>query len=385
MRETGSKPVTPEEFRRQFPALRDTTHLASCSQGAISEHVTAALSELAYSLRHRGAPWDLWMAEAEAARTAFAALIGADPTEIALVPSASAGAFQAVGALDPARRPVLVSPRAEFPSVGQVFHAQQPFGARVRWVDDEAMRRHGVVEAYRAQIDETTALVSIPFALYSNGSLQPVDEIAKLAREAGARVFVDAYQAAGVLPVDAREIDCDYLVTGSLKYLLGLPGVAFLFARAGVPDERPPHLTGWFGRVDPFDFDATRLDFPAEARRFESGTPAVPSLYAARAGLETLATLDQAEVAAHVSDLVQTATARLTAAGEELSPPLPGARPGPQVAIVDDDPEGLARFLAGRRIVTSPRGRILRLSWHYYNNHDDIDAVVAALAEARNR
>lgn len=377
--------MTPEEFRLRFPVLRNTTHLASCSQGAISEHVTAALAELTYSLRDRGAPWDLWMAEAEAARAAFAALVGADPTEIALVPSASAGAFQAVGAIDPARRPVLVSPRSEFPSVGQVFHAQQPFGAIVRWVDDETMRRHGVIEAYRAEIDESTALVSIPFALYSNGSVQPVNEIAKLAREAGARVFVDAYQAAGVLPLDVREIDCDYLVTGALKYLLGLAGVAFLFARAGVPDERPPHLTGWFGRVDPFDFDATRLDFPAEARRFESGTPAVPSLYAARAGLETLAGLDPATVAAHVADLAQTTTDRLLDAGEELSGPLPDACPGPQVAIVDDDPEGLAAFLAQRRIITSPRGRILRLSWHYYNTHDDVDAVVTALAEARRK
>lgn len=376
---------SPEDFRRQFPILRDTTHLASCSQGAISEHVSAAMAELAFSLREHGAPWGMWMAEAERTRERFAALIGAGPDEVALVPSASAGAFQAAGALDYTRRPVIVSARSEFPSVGQVFHAQRALGAEVRWVDDESMRRNGVIEAYRSQIDESTSLVSVPLALYSNGALQPVNEIAKAARDAGARVFVDAYQATGVMPVDVSRIDCDYLVSGALKYLLGLPGVAFLYARANVLDERPPHMTGWFGRVDPFDFDPARLDFPAEARRFEAGTPAVPSIYAARAGLETILTLDLTAVAAHVNDLVEATTRRLRDAGERLSPPMPDARPGPQVGVLDEDPERLAAFLAGRRIVASPRGRILRLSWHYYNTRDDVDAVVSALADYRDR
>lgn len=375
--------MTPEVFRQRFPVLRDTAYLASCSQGAISEHVMAALAEMSYSLRAHGAPWNEWMGEADAVRAAFAALIGAGQAEIALVPSASAGAFQAASAIDFARRAVIVSPRSEFPSVGQVFHAQRILGARVRWVDEDSMGRQGVVDAYRAQIDESVGLVSIPLALYSNGSVQPVNEVAKLAHEAGARVFVDAYQAAGVLPVDVREIDCDYLVTGALKYLLGLPGVAFLYARSGVPDERPPHMTGWFGRVDPFDFDAARLDFPADARRFEAGTPAVPALYAARAGLETLAALDPVAVAGHVARLVEAATRRLLDAGEQLAPPLPGARPGPQVAVVDDDPETLAAFLERHRVIASPRGRILRLSWHYYNTEDDLDTVVDALARYR--
>jgi len=377
--------VDPLRFRAQFPSLADTTHLASCSQGAIAASVTAALAEMAYLVRDQGAPWGSWMTEVELLRAAAASFINASASEVALVPSASHGAFQVANAVDFANSGVIVSMADEFPSIGQVLHAQLPGDRQMRWVSREAMSTLGVVEAYRAQIDGATRLVSVPLALYTNGSLQPVDEIAKYARAVGARVLVDAYQATGVVPVDVAQIDCDYLITGTLKYLLGLPGIALVFARSGVADQRPPRLTGWFGRVNPFDFDPAKLDFPGEARRFESGTPAIPSVYAARAGIKVLGEVDPVTRWTHVEGLVAEASARLTKAGEKLSLPAPDARPGPQVAVLDPEPEALAAFLAGRRIVTSPRGSILRVAFHYYNTIDDIDRVCTAIAEYRSR
>jgi selenocysteine lyase/cysteine desulfurase len=110
-------------------------------------------------------------------------------------------------------------------------------------------------------------------------------------------VFVDAYQAVGVLPVRVADLDCDYLV--------GVPSLAFLYCRGGLADDLPPELTGWFGRVDPFSFDPRTLDFADSARRFETGTPAVPSAYVAVAGLTTLreAGVDAAAIERHVNAL----------------------------------------------------------------------------------
>ena len=377
--------MDPRRFRAQFPSLADTTHLASCSQGAIATSVTAALAEMAYLVRDQGAPWGAWVAEVERLRGAAARFLNASADEIALVPSASHGAFQVANAVDFADGGVIVSMEAEFPSVGQVLHAQRRADGEIRWVSQGAMRTLGVVEAYRAQIDDATRLVSIPLALYTNGSLQPVNEIAKHARAAGARVLVDAYQAAGVVPIDVAEIDCDYLVTGTLKYLLGLAGIAVLFARSGVADQRPPRMTDRFGRDEPREFDPVSLDVPTEARRFESGTPAIPTVYAVRAGIDVLGQVDPIVRWTHVESLVAETSARLTEAGETLSLPAPDARPGPQVAVADPDPEALAEFLATRRIVTSPRGSILRIAFHYYNNTGDIDRVCAAIAEYRRQ
>lgn len=373
--------LTSGQFRDCFPGLTDTVHLASCSQGALSGELLAALADMTSTMRVQGAPWGAWMDEVEQARRRFAALINADPDEVAVVACASEGAFQIASTTDWARRSRIVTTDMEFPSVGHVWLAQQSRGAQVVHVPE---RDAGVdVEEVLAAIDERTALVSLPFASYRNGARMPVREAVARAHEVGARVFVDAYQAAGVLPIDVRELGCDYLVSGALKYLLGLPGVAFLYARAGLPDDLAPQLTGWFGRVDPFRFDPRNLDHPVQARRFETGTQAIPSVYAANAGMRLLSRVDLHEVERHVGELATLTTKRLLEGGEQVWAP-PGAdRPGPQVALVDAEPDRLAAFLADRRIATAPRGTVLRLSFHYYNNESDVDAICGAVAEYR--
>jgi selenocysteine lyase/cysteine desulfurase len=364
-------------FRAQFPALADTVHLASCSQGAASTRMISALQEYQWSLRSFGAAWDRWMRKVDEAREAFAGLIGATPEEVAIVGCASEGAYQVASTLDWGRRNGIVTTDMEFPSVAHVWLAQRGRGARVRHVPGH----DGIVpaEEYVAAIDETTGLVSVPLVSYRNGLRLPVAEVIEAAHAAGARVFVDAYQAAGIVPVDVGALGCDYLVAGALKYLLGVPGIAFLYVRGGLTDDLEPQLTGWFGRTDPYSFDPRSIDFPAGARRFETGTPAIPSAYAAVAGLETLATADPEAVDAHVRGLVDLAHDRLTELGRTLWSPADPALRGPQVALVDDDPDTLAARLAERRIVTSPRGRLLRLSFHYYNDASDVDAVIDAL------
>lgn len=372
-----------EQFRERFPILSDTVHLASCSQGAASHDLSNALFDFQRSMRDEGAPWERWMGQVERARQMFARLIGATDAEVAVIPCASNGAFQAASTQDWSQRPRIITTDMEFPSIAHVWLAQQSRGAKVHVVEN----RDGVVDAddYLAQIDERTKIVSVPLVSYRNGVRLPVKQVIEAAREAGARTFIDAYQATGVQPVDVRELGCDFLVTGSLKYLLGIPGIAFLYVRQEVRDEVEPQLTGWFGRVDPYAFDPHTLDFPAAARRFETGTPSIPAAYGAVAGLTTLDRVDLTVVEEHIRSLVNLLSDRLAEAGERLwSPAQPELR-GPQVALVDDDPNALAAWLAARRIVTSPRGHVVRLSFHYYNSGDDIEAFCAALAEYRRR
>lgn len=372
-----------EAFRRQFPSLADTVHLASCSQGAASLRLIAALEEFQWSLRSHGAPWDRWMAEVDSARRLFAELIGATPDEVAIVSCASEGAYQVASTIDWHRRPVIVSADLEFPSIAHVWLAQRRRDARVRFVsgDDSAT----AAEDYGTLIDHDTGLVSVPLVSYRGGHRFPVRDIAKAAHAAGARVFVDAYQAAGVLPVNVRDLDCDYLVAGALKYLLGVPGLAFLYSRGGLADDLPPELTGWFGRANPFSFDPRTLDFADSARRFETGTPAIPSAYGAVAGMTTLreAGADAAAIERHVMSLAASCANALADADEQVVSPADPALRGPQVAIVDDDPAALSAFLAARRIVTAPRGDLLRLSFHYYNNEEDVLTICEAIREYR--
>jgi selenocysteine lyase/cysteine desulfurase len=240
------------------------------------------------------------------------------------------------------------------------------------------------VEAWDNVIDESTALVSAPLVSYHDGARPPLAEITALAHQCGARMFVDAYQGAGVVPIDVKAMDCDYLVAGSLKYMLGLAGIAFLYVKDGVDSERDPELTGWFGRINPFAFDPELVDYPKDARRFEGGTPAIPAAYAAVAGLGLLEQVDQVAGFAHVMRLADKLAAGAVAAGFKVSRSENSERHGPQVAVFDDDPTMLGGWLHERRIMTAPRGELLRMSLHYYNSDADIDTAIKALTEYRS-
>lgn len=379
--EGSAEGLSQAAFRGFFPALSDYTHAASCSQGAMSVQVLAALNEYTCSLRAKGAAWDVWMGQVELARTRFAELVGATPGQIAVMPCASEAAFQVASSLAWDERPGLVTTDAEFPSIAHVWLAQRANGAEVRFAQGTGAVQVG---DYARHITDRTRLVSVPAVAFRNGARLPAAEIAAMAREHGARVFVDAYQAAGVMPVDVSDLGCDYLVAGALKYLLGIPGAAFLYVREGIGHDRDPQLTGWFGRVEPFSFDPQTLDFPPQARRFETGTPAIPAFYAASASLQLLSSVSMRESFAHVAALTAELSARLADAGETLASPQNADLRGPQVAVRDDDADRLAAWLAERRgIIAAPRGGLLRISFHYYNDMSDVDAIEHALREYR--
>ena len=373
--------MNPAEFRKQFRGLESLVHLASCSQGALSHRTVAALDEYQQTIADRGAAWDAWMLQVARARELFAASIGADVDDVAVVPSASEGAYQVASTQAWQERPVVITTDMEFPSVAHVWLAQQRHGAKVEHVADREWQVE--TEDYATLIGPETGLVSVPLISYRNGLRLPVAEIASLAHQSGARVFVDAYQGFGVEPVHVADLDCDYLVTGCLKYALGLPGLAFLYVRPGLVDHRSPTLTGWFGRVDPFGFDPRSIDHPTHARRFEIGTPSVPSAYAAVAGLSLLAELDPREVRRHVAGLTRHLREELVAMGETVCSPETDERRGPQIAVRDAAPGRLDAFLRDRHISGSPRGDVIRLSFHHYNTESDVEALLRALRDYR--
>lgn len=369
-------------FREHFPICQDSVHLCSCSEGALSDRVMVAMSEFMTSWRVDAAPWETWIEEVDRARQQFARLIHAEASDVAVVSCASEGAFHvAWDQYFTEQRPVIVTTDLEFPSVAHVWLAAQNRGAKVQFV----AHHNGTVETaqYLQAITSHTALVSVPLVSYANGFRFPVKEVAQLAHENGARVFVDAYQGAGVIPIDVNTLNCDYLVSGALKYLLGAPGIAFLWVRPGMQRGTDPALTGWFARTNPFDFNPQVLDYPTDARRFQTGTPAIPAAYAATAGMSLLNEIDPDTVFHHVETLAGQLQEMVVELGYRLySPSIPSQR-GPQVSVLVEDAEDLAIFLKARRIFVSPRGNAIRMSLHLYNNQDDLEQAIHALAEYR--
>lgn len=197
--------------------------------------------------------------------------------------------------------------------------------------------------------------------------------------DAGALFFVDAYQSLGTCPVDVGAQGIDILVSGNLKYLLGIPGVAFLYVRQEIAEWLNPAVTGWFGQQDPFAFDARRLQYAEGARRFDTGTPPVCAAFAARAGLEIINEVGVQAIGQRLDHLSDFAVRRahkreLTYVGpEDIS------EKSPITALRVPDPQGMETALRREDIIASARGDVLRLAPHFFTTEEDIDHALHTL------
>jgi selenocysteine lyase/cysteine desulfurase len=270
----------------------------------------------------------------------------------------------------------------EFPTIGQIWHAQEARGARVVHVQEAA---DGTIpsEHFAAAIDDDTLLVSITHVCYRHGAMNDVRAVVELAHERGAYVLLDAFQTVGSLPVDVKELGVDFLGAGVLKYLLGSAGLGFVYCRRDLVDKVRPTATGWFADEDIFAMDHTDYSPARTAARFQSGTPPVPAIYAGIAGIELMQEIGIAETRAHVNELNDHLIAGLDELNAKLVTPRAPDRRGALVCVKSTDARALVAALDHDAIVTSERDSNLRISAHAYNTVADVDAVLAALQ--RNR
>ncbi len=206
-----------------------------------------------------------------------------------------------------------------------------------------------------------------------------MEALARLAHEHGALCLIDAYQSTGQVPVNARQLEIDILVTGSLKWLLGGAGLAYVYVRESVLESLSPTVVGWFGVEDQFGMKVQPLRLREDARRFELGTPAVPTLYTARAGLELIEEVGVERIRRRVASLAEDLRARIAAAGLRVRGPSERERRSGIVMVEDaESAETVGRLMAAGVIADHRRGA-LRLSPHFYNTTGDCEKAVRAL------
>ena len=372
-------------IRGEFPIFEHTTYLNSCSQGALSHRVRRAYEEYLDGWDERGAEWEHWVERAETARSAFAALLGARNDEIAVTTSVSQGVSGIVSALPLGRgdRPRIVISEYEFPTVGQIAHAQERRGAEVVHVvpDEDGSIP---VERFAEAIDERTALVCCTTVSYRTGNRQDVAAIARLAHEHGALCLADSYQAVGAVDLDVHELGADFLTGGTVKYLLASAGLGFLYVRGELLPGLLPTQTGWFADEDIFQMDISDYSPAADARRFDAGTPPVPNIYAGVAGMSLVQEAGVDAIEAHVARLTGRLIDGLDELGGRVVTPREPARRGPLVCVRSTDVSRLVAELAAERIVVSERDANLRIALHLYNVEEDVDRVLAALRDRRH-
>ncbi len=366
-------------WREEFPTFRRCCYLNSCSLGPLSRASRARVGRLLDEWEERGAAnwYDRWWAMLDELRRRYAALIGGRPDEVALHPSISSIAGVVSGVLDLARRPRVVTTTLDFPTV---THQWRAAGADVVLLESP----DGVsvpLDAFAAAIDDRTALVATSHVYFTSGAIQDVAAIAEMARRRGALTMIDGYHATGQLPVDAPALGVDFYGSGGLKWLLGGAGTCFLWANRETAHALVPRVTGWFADRDQFRFDPTRLALHDDARRFETGTPALLPVAAQLGGLDVIEAAGvhaiRAVTSALAEDLIEQARER------GLHPKV-ADRPLRRTGIVmlpSADPARDVARLAERGFVVDARPGHVRVSPYFYNVADDHRALLEALLD----
>jgi kynureninase len=369
---------TPAEvfaFRKQFPIFQNKIHLANNSKGALSQAVIRAHEEYLESWKTGGAPWHAWVGKQEKLRASFAEMIGAKVHEVAVCPSVSVALYSIASCLDWRARPAMVFDDFSFPSVTYMWHAQARRGAEIRRVHPDG---NGEIlpDAFDAVLDERVRLVSVAHVCYKNGHRLDLPAIARKAHNAGAWLVVDDYQSSGSRPLDVRQTEIDILATGTVKFMLGSPGVALLYVREELLPELHPTLTGWFGQKNPEDFQIDRNIEAPDATRFQNGTPAIPAIYDSLAGIEQIKEVGLNTIAPWIDQLTAFLMDRLQEEGFVPATPIDPRKRGPQVAIRSHDMDAAVAELGRRNICVTSRDGNIRIAFHYYNTPEDIEVLI---------
>src|SRR3954464_4965722 len=364
------------EYRDRFPILGDCTYLINHSLAAMPAKAEDNLLEYARMWRERGIrSWgEGWWEMPVTVGDQIGRIIGAPPGSTVMHQNVTVAEMVVLSCFrNPGRRNRIVYEEANFPSVRYLYQAQ-PELEIVAVEDDEA-----IVEA----IDERTLLVPISHVLFKNGAIQDVEPIVRRAHEVGAYVVLDCYQSAGVVPLDVTALGVDFAVGGSVKWLCGGPGAGWLYGRPDLADRLEPTFVGWQGHARPFAFEP-ELEYADGARRFLTGTPNVPALYAATAGYDVIEAVGVDRIRERSLHLTQLLIDLLDERGLELGSPREPERRGGTVTVSTPDHAACHAELGERGIVCDfrpdPAGGI-RLGPHFFNTEDEVRHAASELAD----
>jgi kynureninase len=367
-----------DAIRAEFPILGRKTYLNSCSLGALSKRSEAHLREFTERWHEMGASawYSHWLGTVEELRARVAVFLGATPRELALLPSASTALAAVTESVRTDGRNRVVCTDLDFPTLAYQWAVKPEFELEiVRSPDGLRIDPAQLADA----VDERTLFLATSHVYFTTGYAHDLSVLAEIARTAGAYSLVDGYQGPGQVEVSLPDTGVDFYTSGPLKWLLGGPGLAYLYVRDELVERLQPRLTSWFATKHQFDFDLEGFEYRDDARRFELGTPALPTIHTALGGQEIIEEVGIDTIARRNRHLTDRLVQQAEAAGFDLRLAEPGHRTS-IVMIAHDDPPGAVKHLANNGVIVDYRPGFVRVSPHFYNTEADVDHCVRMLA-----
>jgi selenocysteine lyase/cysteine desulfurase len=364
-------------LRPEFAALDGLAYFDTPTQGVPTSRGAEALRAAIRRWESGDADWKAWEADAEAARSAAAALLGCRPTDVALVPSVVVAAATVAAQLPPGR--VIVADR-EYRSNLLPWLAQRHFGREVTVLGGEGPLSERIAE----EVENGAALVAISSVQSDNGARADLRSVIATAHENDVLVFVDATQSMGVLQTEAGDVQADFVAAAGYKWLLGARGTGYFYLRPELQKSYWPVAAAPMSAADVLEgkyYGEPYVPFD-DARRFDQSL-AWLSWVAARPSLEALVRVGIRELERHALELAsrfRAACAEL-GHGEYLSKT---ELPSPIVALSVPDSVGLHGELLRQGVKTTVRPTGVRFGFHLYNDDSQVDAALEVLAKYRS-
>ena len=358
------------DYRGEFPILEHTTYLASHTLGPMPRRAAERLEEFARMWAERGIrAWaEGWWRTPMEVGDQIGRIVGAPAGSIVMqqnVAIAEAIVLSCFQPVDPARNRVVYE-RGNFPSVRYLYQAQSELEVVICEDDAEIAER----------IDERTLLVPISHVLFKDSLIQDVEPIVRRAHDVGARVILDCYQSAGIVPLDLTALGVDFAVGGSVKWLCGGPANGWLYVRPDLAEALEPTYVGWQAHARPFAFEE-ELEYTSGAARFLTGTPNPAAHMAGTAGYDLIEEIGVDRIRENSLRQTELLVDLADAAGFEIhSTRDPNRRGG---AVIVDVPEAAAVYaeLEERAILCDYRpGAGIRIGPHFFNTDDEIRFAV---------
>ena len=374
------------KYRNQFKTFEKVNYLNTCSLGLLSNEGRNSLMEYIDTWTSMGASawYSDWIEKTNSLKQEYAKCINADFEEIAILPSVSAAIAVILSCINPKNDDELLTSELDFPTIAHNFKALEQKGSGKAIIVESEDKKFIDTTKFITKINSKTKLVATSRVFFLSGFINDYEKIMSSTKQNDALFFLDDYQATGQLPIDVKDKNIDIMISGGLKWLLGGSGIVYMYINKNLHQKLEPSVTGWFSHKRQFEFDPHTIEFSDTASRFETGTPAISSVYPAIEGLKLVNEIGVDNIRKRTLHLTQLLINGLLELGFDIK--LPGnLNDHASITMVScSDPSVAVDILKNNNIIVDQRPGSVRISPFFYNTEDDINHCVSVMSDIKN-
>lgn len=323
-------------------------------------------------------PWQDWLQVIEKFNQSLAKLFNAKVTEFCPQVNLSSALTKLIMSLERLERPnaVVLMSEIDFPSMGFVLQKALPVTCELRFIPKELDVTDAAV--WQQYISEDVDLVFVSHVYSNTGQQAPLNEIVSAAKSQGTLTLIDVAQSAGIIPLDLSQLQADFVIGSSVKWLCGGPGAAYLWIDSVHISKCQPKDVGWFSHENPFEFDIHEFRYHQTALKFWGGTPSIAPYAIAAHSIDYFANIGSLKLREHNQMLIEIVAKQLE--DVLISPRELYARSGTMVLHFGARQQQVLKSLNTANISVDVRCEGIRVSPHIYNDMNDIEQLLTVIA-----